>query len=99
MTEDSEEEHQYGKRLGLLIADQFWKQWAKEYLITLQLRHIVLAVNEITPHMCWPLGRVTRVNKGNDGLVRSVDVNTDQLICETGDQGVSAGRCIIKTKI
>ena len=41
-----------------------------------QSSNVTLVANEVTPRKCWPLGRVVRLNKGNDGLVRSVEVKT-----------------------
>ena len=91
MTRDAVNEDQYGKRWRHVqfIADQFWKRWVNEYMKTLQLRQkwiprqrnfmlddVVLVANEVTPRKCWPLGRVVRLNKGNDGLIRSVEVKT-----------------------
>lgn len=35
---------------------------------------VVLVRFENTPPTQWPMGRVTNVYKGNDGLVRSVEV-------------------------
>jgi hypothetical protein len=71
------------------IADQFWKRWLREYLPTLQFRRkwtekkdnlkegdVVLVMDEMTPRLEWPLGRVLRAHPGNDGLVRSVEIKT-----------------------
>ncbi|KAK4329183.1 hypothetical protein Pmani_000412 [Petrolisthes manimaculis] len=71
------------------LADRFWKRWVHEYLPTLQLRQkwqhekrnfqegdVVLLKDESTTRGTWPLGRVSRIHKGKDGLVRSVDVKT-----------------------
>ena len=37
---------------------------------------MVLIKDEITPPTHWPLGRVIKIHKGPDGLVRSADVKT-----------------------
>jgi len=71
------------------LADVFWKRWIKEYLPTLQLRDkwieikrnlkendIVLILDEATPRLAWPLGRVLKTLPGRDGLVRSAVVKT-----------------------
>lgn len=67
----------------------FWKTWQNQYLQSLQIRYkwyelkhdvmvgsIVLLREENTPPLKWPLGRITRVHKGADGLVRVVDIRT-----------------------
>ena len=80
----------YGKRWWRQVqylANIFWKRWLKEYLPQLQCRSkwlktqrnmkagdIVLIVDENTPRGQWPLGIVTNVKPGRDGLVRSVQV-------------------------
>ncbi|XP_013888252.1 uncharacterized protein LOC106535729 [Austrofundulus limnaeus] len=71
------------------LADVFWSRWVKEYLPDLQQRQkwyhpsrnykvgdLVLILHESTPRSQWPLGLVTDVNIGTDGLVRSVQVKT-----------------------
>ena len=72
-----------------LLADKFWKRWVKEYLPTLQLRSkwkdikdnlkendVVIMIDENMPRKKWCLGRVEKVFPGKDGLVRSVQVKT-----------------------
>lgn len=69
------------------MADLFWSRWRKEYLPLLQRRQkslqperslavgdVVLVYDESLPRSRWPLGRVTEVRVGSDGLVRSVRV-------------------------
>ena len=69
------------------LADVFWSRWSKEYLPLLQRRQrclhpdrsfavgdVVLIYDESLPRCKWPLGRVTDVRTGSDGLVRSVKV-------------------------
>lgn len=71
------------------LADVFWTRWLKEYLPCLQQRQrwlspsrnfepgdFVLILYENTPRNQWPLGVISEVHKGSDGLVRSVKVNT-----------------------
>lgn len=66
----------------------FWKQWSDDYLNTLQQRNkwkeerenvrvgqLALLKNENFPPTHWALGRIDRVHKGKDGLVRSVTLN------------------------
>lgn len=71
------------------LADVFWCRWLKEYLPTLQQRQkwlqpkqnlrigdLVLILHENTPRNHWPLGLITQVYPGADGLVRTVEVKT-----------------------
>ena len=71
------------------LADVFWKRWTKEYLPLLR-RHtkwqepqrnvqegdLVLVLERQLPRNEWPVGRVTSVQTGSDGLVRSARVRT-----------------------
>ena len=67
----------------------FWKRWLREYLPDLQRRQkwqdvkpnirigdMVLLIDDNAPRGAWPLGRVSEVNSGRDGLVRSVRLVT-----------------------
>lgn len=71
------------------MADVFWGRWLKEYLPQLQQQQkwlkktrnyevgdLVLIFYENTPRNQWPLGLVTKVFPGGDGLVKSVQVKT-----------------------
>lgn len=71
------------------LAHIFWRRWLKEYLPTLQVRQkwyrpkrnlrvgdLVLISDENTKRGRWPLGKVTDVNCGRDGLVRSAKLFT-----------------------
>ncbi|XP_056603915.1 uncharacterized protein LOC130420572 [Triplophysa dalaica] len=71
------------------LADVFWCRWLKEYLPALQQRQkwlqpkqnlqigdLVLILHERTPRNHWPLGLITQVYPGSDGLVRTVEVKT-----------------------
>ena len=71
------------------ITTQFWRQWLRAYLPQLQMRpkwvnternlrngDIVLLMDENTPRGAWPLGLITGVKEGRDGLVRSATVKT-----------------------
>ncbi|XP_076549276.1 uncharacterized protein LOC143308232 [Osmia lignaria lignaria] len=72
-----------------LIRNNFWKRWSQEYLQHLQERakwrgpaenfavgQLVLVRDDRYPPSKWPLGRVTEVHVGPDGLVRVVTVRT-----------------------
>lgn len=65
----------------------FWNRWLREYIPNLierrkWLRHrrniavndLVLVVTPNSPRGTWPIGRVTAVTTGPDGVVRSADV-------------------------
>jgi hypothetical protein len=69
--------------------DQFWSKWSKDYLRNLpptinkffprgniQVGSVVLIREENTPRLNWPLGVVTELFPGKDGLVRSVCLKT-----------------------
>ena len=71
------------------LGAMFWRRWKSEYLPTLTQRptaaldtpnlkvdELVLVGNDDTKRGKWPLGRVTRVIPGNDGVVRVVEVKT-----------------------
>ena len=69
------------------LVRHFWRRWLREWLPTLSSRKkwkttcrdlavddVVIVVSPDTPRGCWPLGRVTQVNVGADGHVRSARV-------------------------
>ena len=69
------------------LADTFWRRWLSEYLPTLQQRSkwltpkenlkendLVLVSDDNVPRGQWPLGIVTEVIPGADGLVRAAKV-------------------------
>ncbi|XP_011684943.1 PREDICTED: uncharacterized protein LOC105448195 [Wasmannia auropunctata] len=71
------------------MVDRFWQRWGTEYLQRLQgiskwqrrnnaikKGDIVLVLDERYPPAKWPLGRITDVHPGTDGLVRVVTIKT-----------------------
>ena len=71
------------------LTNRFWSRWVREYISTIQHRQkwlsatkgfavndIVLVADEVTPRNRWPMGRITEVIKGRDGLVRSAVIKT-----------------------
>ena len=71
------------------LAEQFWRSWRDEYLLTLTLRHkwkvkrrcirvggFVLIRDDRLQRYHWPMGRVVSVEIGSDDLVRSVELKT-----------------------
>ncbi|XP_018365332.1 PREDICTED: uncharacterized protein LOC108762706 [Trachymyrmex cornetzi] len=74
------------------LKQHFWKRWSSEYMSQLQQRFkwktrkclklkigtMVLVKDERTPPMIWPLGRITEVHPGPDGIIRLVTVRTKQ---------------------
>lgn len=67
-----------------------WKRWQLEYLHTLQQRQKwtvatknletgdLVLVHCNTPPLTWPLARITAVHPGSDGVVRVVELKTQQ---------------------
>ena len=76
------------KRVTLLI-QHFWQRWRHEYLTSLRefhksseintesvkVGHVVL-IHDDSPRVNWKLALVTSINRGCDGLVRSVSLRT-----------------------
>ena len=70
------------------IIQHFWVRWKKEYLHELQVRCkwqvqpalqlkpgvLVLVVEDFTPPLKWPMGKIELVHPGKDGIVRVVTV-------------------------
>ncbi|XP_045495971.1 uncharacterized protein LOC123694550 [Colias croceus] len=76
-------------RTAQRLADMFWERWLREYLPELQQRRdphgrgkspqigdVVLIVDNTMPRNTWPMGRVSRIYPGNDGVTRVADVQT-----------------------
>ena len=74
-------------RQAQLLAKHYWKCWLREYIPSLQERQqwhktqrnlqtgeLVLIADDNVPRHQWPIGRVTNMFPGSDGLVRSVEV-------------------------
>lgn len=70
---------------------KFWHRWSRGYLNLLQQRYqwaqprrnlsvgnlvIILDATLLRPNGKWPLGRVTQIHPGSDGLVRAATVKT-----------------------
>ena len=79
------------KYVSKLITD-FWKQWSKEYLPTLQIRtknktehpnlsygDLVYITEDNLPPLHWPIGVIENVYTGNDNLVRVAKVKTSEM--------------------
>lgn len=75
-------------RHSQILADQFWAKFIKEYLPGLQTRQkwqpsppdlqdkaVIMLVEPQLPRAQWPVGRVVKVHRSDDGCVRSADVN------------------------
>jgi len=71
------------------LLKHFWKRWTTEYLPQLQRKNkwrneevplkvgdVVLVTEDNTTRPTWPMGRVTEVVPGRDGLIRTVKVKT-----------------------
>ena len=70
-----------------ILADQFWLHFIRHYLPALQTRSkwhkdtpalqpddIVMVMDHLLPRALWPVGRVTKVNPGVNGRIRSAVV-------------------------
>ena len=70
---------------------EFWARWRDEYLAILHTRQkfnkktpnirvgeLVLISDDNCPPSQWPLGRISHVYPGKDGLVRAVTVFTQK---------------------
>ena len=70
------------------VVDKFWVVWSSEYLRnlppwrgvsqghTLREGSVVLVEADHRPRLQWPLGIITQVFPGKDGLIRTVEVKT-----------------------
>lgn len=72
------------------MVQTFWKRWSSEYLSTLQTRAkwdkqvpsisvgtlVLVKQDAYTSPLQWPLGIVTKIYPGTDGVVRVADVKT-----------------------
>ena len=71
------------------LRQEFWKVWSRDYLSQLQTRNkwkaatsnlkiddLVLVNDDHLSPLQWPLGRITKIFKGNDDNVRVVEVRT-----------------------
>ena len=82
MVDDSDKFSQKRWRQAQLLANHYWKRWLREYIPSLQERQkwhktqrnlqtgeLVLITDDNVPRHQWPIGRVTNVFPGSDGLV------------------------------
>lgn len=71
------------------LVQTYWKRWSREYLNNLQVRtkwntpqnpikvgQVIIIKCDSSPPLHWPLGLVTDVFPGQDGVVRVVQVRT-----------------------
>ena len=71
------------------LLSKFWNLWSKLYITNLppivknfkkqsniKVGNVVMIKDENSPRMCWPLGVVSEVYPGTDGLVRNVRLKT-----------------------
>ncbi|KAM9364275.1 uncharacterized protein KZ484_010543 [Pholidichthys leucotaenia] len=70
-----------------VLSDRFWTQFLRHYLLTLQTKSkwqrdtspiqvgtVVLIVDPQLPRASWPVGEISEVFPGPDGLIRSAEV-------------------------
>ena len=72
------------------MLDKFWEVWSQEYIRSLppggsgwvkgdiQIGSVVMVREDNTPRLLWPMGVVTKVHPGRDGVVRTVSVRTSR---------------------
>ena len=70
--------------------EKFWLMWSEDYIrnlpslgsgrskVDLSVGSLVLIREEGKPRLKWPLGKVVKVHKGKDGLVRAVSLKTEK---------------------
>lgn len=90
------QDNQYRRRWRYIqyLVDLFWRRWLREYLPSIQHRQkwiadipnahvndIVLIMDELTHRNEWAMGRVSAINTGRDGKVRSVVLQTSKGHC------------------
>ena len=77
-------------RQAQTLTDHFWRRWLREYVPALternkwrtrsqtdvQIGDLVLVVEDNLPRGRWNLGRVVKTFPGDDGLIRTVEVQT-----------------------
>ncbi|XP_018373016.1 PREDICTED: uncharacterized protein LOC108767569 [Trachymyrmex cornetzi] len=86
------------------IIQGFWKRWSREYVSNLQVRQkwkerkenpnlkigaLVLLRDDNAPPLQWRLGRITELIKGQDGLVRMVELKTQLGLTQRAIQRIS----------
>ena len=89
VVDDSDKFSRERLRQAQLLANHYWRRWLREYIPSLQERQkwhkaqrnlkigeLVLIADDNVPRHQWPLGLVSNVFPGPDGLVRSVEVRT-----------------------
>ncbi|XP_062713351.1 uncharacterized protein LOC134290267 [Aedes albopictus] len=92
---DSSELLKNSWKVSQSLANQFWRQWLRDYLpyITrrtkwftdvepIRVNDLVVIVDPKLPRNTWPKGRVIGVKQGPDNQVRSATVQTSQGIYE-----------------
>ena len=74
------------------LTDHFWRRWLREYVPALterrkwrtrsqtdaQIGDLVLVVEDNLPRGRWNLGRIVKTFPGDDGLIRTVEVQMKQ---------------------
>ncbi|XP_077287686.1 uncharacterized protein LOC143912277 [Arctopsyche grandis] len=84
------------------MLQHFWRRWSREY-ITLQQRHrrgakeapnlqpgdLVVVAEDSLPPLAWPMGRVTQVHPGHDGVVRIVTLRTQKGVIKRASRRVA----------
>ena len=66
------------------LVDHFWDIWSSDYIRNLPACHgdtesvgsVVLVREGCYSRMQWPIGVITKVYPGRDGIIRAVDVRT-----------------------
>ena len=93
------------------LVDAFWRKWTRDFFPTLlpqQKWHVARRNLQIGDIVClqdsnavrgdWRMGKVTKVHKGRDGIVRKAELRCRSATSSDSGTAKSAGRCVEITR-